>query len=82
MFIETVGLQMLGGGIKNRIWDTIIEHATSCVLDDNLYTYYDAGNRVGLVFNSVYKAVGATFDGKNYKPFDKLTPPQQVSMHH
>lgn len=81
-FIKTVKLQLLGGGVSNRTWDTIIEHANSCIPDDNkLYTYYDAGQRVGFVFNSIYKVVGATFDGQNYEPFYKLTTPQKVSIH-
>ncbi|XP_065853180.1 calmodulin-binding protein 60 B [Euphorbia lathyris] len=64
--------RILGGGISNKIWDTIIDHAKTCVLDDKYYTYYEGGQTVGLLFNSVYKAMGVTFDGQMYEPVDKL----------
>ncbi|KAK3036745.1 hypothetical protein RJ639_029710 [Escallonia herrerae] len=62
---------ILGGGISNKTWDIIIEHAAACVLDDKLYMYRAAEN-FGLVFNSIFKVVGATFDGQNYQCLDKL----------
>ncbi|XWS64465.1 hypothetical protein CRYUN_Cryun05aG0006400 [Craigia yunnanensis] len=65
---------ILGGGISNRVWDTITEHALSCVLDDDeWYTYYGAAQRVGLLLNSIYRVVAATFDGQNYQPVENLT---------
>ncbi|XVF41795.1 hypothetical protein PTKIN_Ptkin01aG0309300 [Pterospermum kingtungense] len=70
---------MLGGGISNRVWDTIIEHALSCVIDDDeWYTYYGAAQRVGLLLNSIYKVVAATFDGQSYQPVEKLTFSQKL----
>lgn len=76
-------LQMLGGGISNRVWDTIIEHALTCVLDDDewyTYTYYGAQQRVGLLLNSIFKVVAATFGGQNYQPLEKLTFSQKVCV--
>uniref|UniRef100_A0A5B7AMA6 Calmodulin-binding protein 60 D n=1 Tax=Davidia involucrata TaxID=16924 RepID=A0A5B7AMA6_DAVIN len=68
-------LRSIFGGISSKTWETIIEHATACVLDDDkLYVYYGAVERVGLVFNSIYKVVAATFDGHNYQSLDKLAP--------
>ncbi|GMI88877.1 hypothetical protein like AT2G18750 [Hibiscus trionum] len=70
---------ILGGGISNRVWDTIIEHALSCVLDDDeWYTYYGAAHRVGLLLNSIYQVVEVTFDGQNYMPVEKLTFSQKL----
>ncbi|XP_028086312.1 calmodulin-binding protein 60 G-like [Camellia sinensis] len=63
---------ILGGGISNKTWETIIVHATACVLDDKLYIYYRDAEGVRLVFNSIFKVVAATFDGQNYQPLDKL----------
>ncbi|XP_022719502.1 calmodulin-binding protein 60 C-like [Durio zibethinus] len=72
---------ILGGGISNRVWDTIIEHAFSCVLDDDeWYTYYGAAHRVGLLLNSIYEVVAATFDGENYQPVEKLTFSQKLQV--
>ncbi|CAA3020204.1 Hypothetical predicted protein [Olea europaea subsp. europaea] len=56
---------------NKKTWDTIIEHATTCNLDDSLYLYSGA-HEIRLFFNCVYKLVGATFYGQNYIPFEKL----------
>ncbi|KDP23415.1 hypothetical protein JCGZ_23248 [Jatropha curcas] len=69
---------MLGGGISKKTWDTIIEHANDCVVDDQLYAYYECEQTFGLLFNSVYKVIGVTFDGQIYEPLDKLAPHQKV----
>jgi hypothetical protein len=75
-----MGLQVLGCGISNRIWDTIIEHATTCVLDNSkFYSYFDAGQSIGLLFDSIYKVVGVMFDGQSYESLHNLSPPQKVS---
>ncbi|WCJ43018.1 Calmodulin-binding protein 60 B [Euphorbia peplus] len=65
--------RILGGGISNKIWDTVIDHAKTCVLDDKYYTYYGGGQSVGLLLDSVYKAVGVSFDGHTYEPLGKLS---------
>lgn len=65
---------VLGGGISNRTWETITEHATRCTLDDKIYLYRGAAGRVLLVFNSIWKAIGAIFDDQNFQYLDKLTP--------
>ncbi|KAM7478433.1 hypothetical protein LguiA_026646 [Lonicera macranthoides] len=65
---------ILGGRMSNKTWGTIIEHASACVLDEKLYMYYRAADSVGLVFNSIFKVVRATFDGQNYQCIDNLNP--------
>ncbi|XP_017224932.2 calmodulin-binding protein 60 B-like [Daucus carota subsp. sativus] len=67
--------KVIGGdsGISNKIWDKIIEHATTCVLDDKMYLYTGAAHRVMLVFNSIWKVIGATFDGQNYQNLETLS---------
>ncbi|XVF05979.1 hypothetical protein REPUB_Repub06bG0008300 [Reevesia pubescens] len=70
---------ILGVGISNRVWDAIVEHASSCVLDDDeWFTYYGVDQRVGLLLNSIYNVVAATFDGQNYTPVEKLTFSQKL----
>ncbi|XVF57566.1 hypothetical protein PTKIN_Ptkin06aG0215900 [Pterospermum kingtungense] len=72
---------ILGGGISNRVWDTIIEHALSCDLDVDewyTYTYYGAAQRVELRFDSFYRVVAATFDGQNYQPVENLNFSQKI----
>ncbi|KAM7272297.1 hypothetical protein ACFE04_026960 [Oxalis oulophora] len=71
-------LREMLGGISNRIWEQIVMHASQCVPDDKLYSYTIAGHGVGLLFNSVYKLVGATFDGQNYQLLSELMLPQKM----
>ncbi|CAL1407608.1 unnamed protein product [Linum trigynum] len=77
---QTTLRSILGGGISNRIWDSIVQHANTCVLDETkFYVYNDHAQGLRLLFNSVYKLVGAMFDdGQSYEPLDRLTPPQKV----
>lgn len=70
---------VLGCGISNKIWDTIIEHAATCVLDDSkFYSYFDAAQSIGLLFDSIYKVVGVAFDGQNFESLHNLSPPQKA----
>ncbi|CAI9265687.1 unnamed protein product [Lactuca saligna] len=69
-FANESSLRKILGGSCNKTWETIIKHAKACVLDDKLYMYEVDG--IGLLFNSVFTVVGATFDGQNYLPLEKL----------
>ncbi|KAE8685015.1 Detected protein of confused Function [Hibiscus syriacus] len=69
---------ILGGGISNRVWDTIIDHALSSVLDDEWYSYYGTVQSVGLLLDSIYRVVAATLDGENYHPVEKFTFSQKL----
>ncbi|KAK1547905.1 hypothetical protein Q3G72_010507 [Acer saccharum] len=57
---------------SNRAWDTIVEHASTCGLNDEIFYTY-SGEGIGLLFNSIYKLVAATFDGQNYQFLDDPT---------
>ena len=49
--------------------------------DDGMtYTYHIAGESVGLLFNSIYQVVAATFDGQEYYPLDSLNCYQKVCI--
>ncbi|KAL8115014.1 calmodulin-binding protein 60 B-like isoform X2 [Apium graveolens] len=63
---------VLGDRISNRTWETITGHAINCTLDDRIYVYRGAAEKVVLVFNSIWKAIGAVFDGQNIQNLDKL----------
>ncbi|GJS06223.1 cam-binding protein 60-like protein G [Tanacetum coccineum] len=65
-------LRKILGGSCNKTWDTIIKHANNCVLDDKLYIYNCGAQGVGLVFNSIFRVVGATLDGQNYLSLEEL----------
>ncbi|XP_039002246.1 calmodulin-binding protein 60 B-like [Hibiscus syriacus] len=69
---------ILGSGISNRVWDTIIDHALSCILDDEWYSYYGTAQSVGLLLDSIYRVVAATLDGENYHLVEKFTFSQKL----
>ncbi|XP_058214192.1 calmodulin-binding protein 60 B-like isoform X2 [Rhododendron vialii] len=70
--VDPSSLRRVLGGMSNKIWETVTEHASACVLDDNLYMYHKDGERIGLVFNSIFRVVGATFDGQSYQSLNML----------
>ncbi|KAL3750056.1 hypothetical protein ACJRO7_011093 [Eucalyptus globulus] len=70
---------ILGTRITNRTWETIVRHASTCVVDDNkMYAYYQDLNKASILFNSVMKVTQATLDGQTYLSVDKLTPSQKI----
>lgn len=51
----------------------MVDHARTCVInDDEFYTYHSAADGVHLLFNSVYKLVGAAFDGESYQQIGQI----------
>lgn len=62
--------EAVGSTISNRTWDTIIEHANTCALDNKFFVYYDNG--FGIILNSIFKVIAATFDGQNPVTLDML----------
>lgn len=63
------------------MWETTVEHAKSCVVDDKkLYLYCPRSlNRNGVVFNVVGQVLGLLSDSK-YVAIEKLSEVEQVSF--
>ncbi|XP_030547104.1 calmodulin-binding protein 60 B-like [Rhodamnia argentea] len=71
---DPIRLRNILGNLSNKTWKAIVEHAMTCNVDDNeAYIYFDASQSAGLLFNSTYKVISATFDGQNYHPLENLT---------
>jgi hypothetical protein len=53
--------------MSNKMWDSLVEHAKTCVLSGKHYIYYpeDAKN-VGIVFNNIYEFSGLIANGEYY----------------
>ncbi|KAL2465756.1 Calmodulin-binding protein 60 B [Abeliophyllum distichum] len=50
---------ILGSGMSNRMWDTLIEHSKTCGLNwEALYILPDDSRNVGVVFNNIYELSG------------------------
>ncbi|XP_018724161.2 calmodulin-binding protein 60 D-like [Eucalyptus grandis] len=70
---------ILGDRVANGIWEMIVKHARTCVVDNNkTYAYYQASNQAGILFNSVMKVAQATLDGQTYQSLDQLTHSQKI----
>ncbi|XP_050381386.1 calmodulin-binding protein 60 B-like isoform X2 [Argentina anserina] len=66
------------GSIPNKMWDTIMEHALTCVIDEQKLYAYQRPNAT-LLFDSIYKLVGAIIE-EQFCPLDQLTPSQKVMV--
>ncbi|KAJ1278153.1 hypothetical protein BS78_04G057600 [Paspalum vaginatum] len=50
---------ILGSGMSNKMWDTLVEHAKTCVLSGKYYIYYSDDSRsIGAIFNNIYAFCG------------------------
>lgn len=67
------------GAISDSTWRSIIDHASACVLDEKELYRYQIGQDINILFNSIYKVVGASFSDQYY-PVDKLNPDQKVFL--
>ncbi|KAI3949852.1 hypothetical protein MKW92_003316 [Papaver armeniacum] len=69
---------VLGSGMSNKMWETLIEHAKTCVLSGKHYVFYDDATRnVGVVFNNIYELNGLIAGGQ-YRPADSLSDIEKV----
>ncbi|KAJ1279653.1 hypothetical protein BS78_04G170600 [Paspalum vaginatum] len=62
--------------IPDHDWKIIVEHALSCKLGPERYSYRIPGMEATIFFNSLYNIVGAEFNGK-YTSYDKLDSTQK-----
>ncbi|XP_056165410.1 calmodulin-binding protein 60 B-like [Syzygium oleosum] len=70
---------ILGNGIPKRTWETIVRHASTCVVNDNkMYAFYQASNKASILFNSVMKVSQVTLNDQTYQSPDKLTRSQKI----
>ncbi|KAH9755449.1 hypothetical protein KPL71_015788 [Citrus sinensis] len=64
---------------SNKTWETIVEHAATCVVNDGkLFAF--TGDGIILLLNSIYKLVAVTFDGENCVHPNDLAFPQKISV--
>ncbi|KAJ6978978.1 calmodulin-binding protein 60 B [Populus alba x Populus x berolinensis] len=74
----TLNDETLGSGMSNKMWDSLIEHAKTCVLSGKLYIYYpDDAKNVGVVFNNIYELSGLISNGQFYSA-DSLPDNQKI----
>lgn len=69
-------LQILGTGMSAKMWEAVVEHARTCVLDQKLY-FYGASQKNGVVFNVVGQVMGSISNGQ-YLDADELSEAEKV----
>uniref|UniRef100_A0ACD5XK09 Uncharacterized protein n=1 Tax=Avena sativa TaxID=4498 RepID=A0ACD5XK09_AVESA len=77
LVIDQYGLRgLLGSGMSNKMWESTVEHARECVLDDKLYSY-SSGHGIILLFNCIHEIIGVVV-GSNCFSMNALTATQKV----
>jgi hypothetical protein len=71
---------ILGSNMSNRMWESLVEHAKTCVLSGKHYIYYSSDARsVGAIFNNIYEFTGLIADDQ-FISAENLTENQRVSV--
>ncbi|XP_051216868.1 calmodulin-binding protein 60 D isoform X2 [Lolium perenne] len=69
---------ILGSGMSNKMWESLVEHAKTCVLSGKHYIYYANDSRnVGAIFNNIYEFTGLIADDQ-FISAENLTDNQKV----
>jgi hypothetical protein len=64
--------------MSNRMWDSTVEHAKTCILSGKLYVYYaDEKQNIGVIFNNIFQLMGLIADG-SYMSVDSLSDSEKV----
>ncbi|KAK1317103.1 hypothetical protein QJS10_CPA05g02333 [Acorus calamus] len=69
---------ILGSGMSSKMWDSLVEHAKTCVLSGKYYVFYGEETRdIGAIFNNIYEFSGIIFNGQ-YISAESLSDSQKV----
>ncbi|XP_008800271.1 calmodulin-binding protein 60 B [Phoenix dactylifera] len=69
---------ILGSGMSNKMWESLVEHAKTCVLSGKYYIFYsDETRSVGAIFNNIYEFCGLIAGGQFYSA-ETLNDSQKV----
>lgn len=64
--------------MSNRMWESTVEHAKTCVLGGKLYVYYtEQTHNTGVVFNHIYEFRGLIANG-HFSSLESLNHDQKV----
>lgn len=66
--------------MSNKMWESLVEHAKTCVLSGKHYVYYAFDSRnVGAIFNNIYEFTGLIADDQ-FISAENLTDNQKVGI--
>lgn len=63
--------------IPDHDWNIIVGHALRCKPGPERYSYHIPGMDTTILFNSLYKIIGAKFNGK-YASYEELNGTEKV----
>lgn len=68
--------------MSNKMWESLVDHAKTCVLSGKHYVYYSDDKRnIGAIFNNVYEFRGLIADGHYYSA-ENLSDGQKVNSNY
>eukprot|EP00249_Psilotum_nudum_P024342 c29161_g4_i1 orf=529-2574(-) len=71
---------ILGSGMSNKMWESTVEHAKTCVLSGKYYVYYtDRSHNIGVIFNHIYQLMGLIAN-QRYMSVESLTENEKVCV--
>ncbi|XP_044979083.1 calmodulin-binding protein 60 D-like isoform X5 [Hordeum vulgare subsp. vulgare] len=77
LVMDQYGLRgLLGSGMSNKMWESTVEHARECILDDKIYSYC-SGHGIILLFNCIHEIIGVVV-GSNCFSLNALTATQKA----
>ncbi|CAD6247872.1 unnamed protein product [Miscanthus lutarioriparius] len=69
---------ILGSGMSNKMWESLVEHAKTCVLSGKYYIYYsDESRSIGAIFNNIYAFCGL-ISGEQFYSSESLDDSQKL----
>uniref|UniRef100_A0A0D9W5G6 Uncharacterized protein n=1 Tax=Leersia perrieri TaxID=77586 RepID=A0A0D9W5G6_9ORYZ len=69
---------ILGSNMSNKMWESLVEHAKTCVLSGKHYIYYSSdATSVGAIFNNIYEFTGLIADDQ-YISAENLSENQRL----
>nr|ACG47634.1 calmodulin binding protein [Zea mays] len=69
---------ILGSGMSNKMWETLVEHAKTCTLSGKYYIYYsDETRSIGAIFNNIYAFCGL-ISGEQFYSSESLDDSQKL----
>ncbi|XP_004952706.2 uncharacterized protein LOC101772058 isoform X2 [Setaria italica] len=74
--LEKMHINQACKNISDHDWNTIVNHALSCKPGHRHYSYHIPAKDATMFFNSLYKIVGAEFNGK-YTSYEELNDTQK-----
>ncbi|KAH7289618.1 hypothetical protein KP509_30G012100 [Ceratopteris richardii] len=72
--------EIFGTTMSTKTWDSIIEHAKTCLLNDTKFIYYPNENpMIGVLLNTVYQPLGI-MRNESLVPINLLSDTEQVCL--